>query len=250
MNQNDKFSYIAQNMDGQSIEQGLADGNGLALAINAELGLMAMAYAGHEQANPKQALEILLDDMQLNLPASENRDVNTDTVLATQCLAESYENINEFLLDTFARDGHSDQLRPVALAAIQFVNDKLSCAVVGDFCCLKFSDERINTLNDIYEVNLKGDSTLGSKSDFRVNMTQHGVKAGDFIMLTTLKVIHAVGEEHIRLTLSRFHDNLDMALRQINTRAAKRGLEQKPAMIIARAESPVVKKRGWLNKFR
>jgi hypothetical protein len=249
MNQLGDISYLAQTAEGQLLEQGITGSGHLALVIDSERGLIALAEGESESANPIQAIEILTDDMQLNLPSSEKLDDKTDTLQATQCLGESYENINEFLINNHAESDQHDQQKAVALAAIQFVNRKLGCAVVGEFSCLKFSGEKMVVMNELYEVNLKGDRALGLRTDFQMNMTEYMVESGDIILLTTLEVMQSVGEEHIRLTLTRFPDNLEMALRQINTRASRRGLQHKPVLILARIEEPVASKSGWLSRF-
>jgi len=249
MNQQEHFTYLAQTVTGHVFVDGVEVAETLAQAVYPQQGLMVMAEGCSVMADPQQVIEILIDDMKLNLPPLETRDASTDTELASRCLAESYENINEYLLDKPSGSSQPEQ-NCVALAAIQFVNNRLSCAVAGDYCCLSFGDDKIQTMNDIHDVNLKGDRALGLKTDFQMNITQHLISEGQIVLLAPLTLVQTVGEEHIRLTLSRFPDNLDMALRQINTRAAKRGMEAKPAIIIARVETALKSKPGWLNRLR
>ncbi len=249
MNQLEHFTYLAQTAEGEVFSDGMELSNQVGIAIDPEQGLLVLSQGCSDIANPQQVMEILMDDMKVNLPPLESRDGSSDTELASRCLAESYENINEYLLDS-PRANENPEKNCVALASIQLVNHRLSCAVVGDFCCLNYCAEKITTLNDIYDTHLRGDSALGLKTDFQMNITQHEILSGQVVFMAPLEVVQTVGEEHIRLTLSRFHDNLEMALRQINTRAAKRGLGSKPSLIFARVESSLKPKKGWLSRFR
>ena len=62
--------------------------------------------------------------------------------------------------------------------------------------------------------------------------------------------IDAIGIDYLRTTLSRFPDSIDMALRQIKTRASRNAASREPCIIIARVDELVAKKRGWLSKLR
>ncbi len=249
MNQLENLIYLAQTSGGQVFTEGMQVSDALAIAIDPEQGLLAMARGCSEHADPQKVIEILIDDMQVNLPPLESRDASTDTELASRCLTESYDNINEYLLGSVSGNNEPDE-SCVSLASIQFVNNRLSCAVVGEYCCLNFSEDKIITMNDIYDLNLRGDRALGLKMDFKMNVTQHPIRSEQIVFMAPLDVVQTIGEEHIRLTLGRFHDNFDMALRQINTRAAKRGLGCKPALIIARVEAYIEQNRGWLGRLR
>ena len=224
----DNLTVIAQNGDAEMITQGIAVATVGAVGLDLQQGLVVLAHNSEQnQDDARLAVEILLDDMQLNLPSVLQESESASA--ASGCLKESVDNINEYLLTKNAQQspeiGHSS----VSLIAIQFLKGQFSVLGTGDYNCLLLRQQKLSTLLDDVS---KQESLLGVRTEISVRNTNAWFKAGDVMVLLHPSVLDAVGEEFVRVTLSRFADNLDMAIRQMNTRVAHAGLSHRPQLII------------------
>lgn len=244
INMHDCVSIIAQNEEGVIIKQGLDLCPSSAIGINPQLGLVVLADATQgRQQEALKSVEILLDDMQLNLPAVLPGSYSAAT--ASSCLLESLNNINEYLYTLSQQDGSADKHSAVSLIAAQFLQHQCSVMAVGRYNCLLLHQDQLVDLDTVATNNLPGKDhsilTLTSEQDLH---------QGDILLLVASSVVALIGQEFIRVTLSRFRDNLDMVLRQINIRVARQGMPSKPAIIICKMLQSRDEERGWLAKWR
>lgn len=245
MKLNDRVTLFAQTKTGQITDEGIHSSGRELLGLSAELGLLVLAQG--YPASAQISLEILLDDMSLNQPAI---DVNSSQAgaEAALCLSESLDNINEYLnsqTDTQTDDLAAEQ-GGVAMAAIMLLGNQLSCVQLGVLCCLRYSAEQLQAVTKESAV----PDQLGQGQSIHPSILQHELVEGDIFILTTNKFVQEITLEFMRLTLSRFSDNLDMAMRQINTRALRNGLAQKPDIVLCRIDPISDSSKSWLGKLR
>jgi hypothetical protein len=226
----DNLTIIAQNGDGDMVTQGIAVSTSGAVGLDPQQGLAVLAQNGEQgQDEATLSIEILLDDMQLNLPSVLQESESASA--AGACLKESVENINEYLLSKKMQQSPVNSPVSVSLIALQFLKGQLSVLGIGDYGCLLCREQKLTSLLDSFS---KKDPLLGVQTLISVRNTNTWFKTGDVVVLLHNSVLDAIGEEFVRVTLSRFADNLDMAVRQMNTRAAREGVSQKPQLIICR----------------
>ena len=77
---------------------------------------------------------------------------------------------------------------------------------------------------------------LGSKEDVVVDLVEHGVKAGDFILLCSDGLNTMIEDETIASTISEHADDLDAALRALVDLANKNGGDDNVTAILVKVE--------------
>ena len=87
---------------------------------------------------------------------------------------------------------------------------------------------------------------LGRDTAFQAEACEQTLQEGDVLAMISRDAMTALGNEFLRLTMSRFSDNLEMAQRQINARAQHEGLPSKPEFILLRVDQ-VESARKWLG---
>lgn len=253
MNQQDQVTFIAQTAAGEVFKEGIKSTRFQTVALNPQLGLIVLAEGQSKNlaTTSDKVVEILLDDMQLNLSEIDQHTNTKPADSALHCLIESFSNINEYLLSDTTQSAILDDAEPeaVMLAAVHYSNQHISSCLTGHYALvLSASDDVADTTQSGYENSNKG-IQLGVNAEIEPVVSQMGVHPGVVLLFSSIEVIEAVGIDHIRITLNRFKDNLDMALRQINTRAAHNGMMQKPVLVIARIEAVENRKKGWFARI-
>ena len=224
------FSFLAQVETGQHFSDGLFEAAHAVCLIDNELGLGAIAVGPAETSGaPLKALQILQDDMRTNL---------AETPVA-EGLRESMTNIHEYLQNT---NGFADN-EGIGLVAVHASDQGLHVISSGGFGCWHVHDGKASDLcADSAHVR-----QLGCQQELTVQQAEHKPSVGDLVLLIGSSDWQRVGAEFMQLTLGRFSDNPEVALRQINTRLAHRAGRQTPPMLFARCESTAARKKGWLS---
>jgi len=243
----DHITVLAQLGDSRFTHSGIQQNDGVALGLDCESGLLVLARNKVDNGldSALKSVQILLDDMSVNLsrllPVARN-----SIKIVSLCLNESLQNINEYLLMNTVAYISGETATAVELAAIQLDKQKLVGFANGSMRCLRFSVDKLHNVTGE-----PGQRALGVEKSFQLGIVRQPQQEGDVLLLTTNEVLSTLQNDFIRLTLSRFSENLEMALRQINTRAAHQGLEQKPLLIVCRINQKSAQASGgWLNKLR
>ncbi|MBT3203809.1 MAG: hypothetical protein HN349_05780 [Gammaproteobacteria bacterium] len=246
MNLKDSISIVAQINNVQFTEKDIQFSSGEVVGINPELGLMVLAQGEcqAEDAAAYKSVEIMLDDMELNLKSTIN-DSSLSSSMVDRCISESLENINEYLYFQAERKAGLEKVDGVDLAVVQIQQNNISCCNVGSLSCLRFSGDELQVLGKDSAI----DDKLGIKTALQSTIVEKDFSEGDTLLLTSPDLVSQLGHDFIRVTLSRFNDNLEMALRQINTRALRHDFEQKPVIIICRRIHTMKQSRNWFNKM-
>ncbi len=230
-----RISIMAQLESGQIFSNGTQYSGTQVLSIEQDLGLatMALGYNLPDSTRAIEAVEILLDDIALNLDPGENRKVIlTSETLAMLCLRESVSNVNDYLASS-SRQGCPDiSIKTVGLATILFQDNQLNYIATNDICCCLFEGGELVSLDAL---SVKPDP-LGASTTLRLEVVSRKYFPGSSLLMLPAKDLEAVGQDFLRLTLSRFNDNMEMALRQIAVRIRRSGSRQDPALILCSAK--------------
>lgn len=245
MNAQEYLTIVAQTSDGLIITHGIGLSERSAVGIDPRLGLGVMAHNDtHSQDNVKKSVEILLDDMQVNLPSVLQESESASAVGA--CLRESLDNINEYLLSKHHMQDTPHVAGAMSLIALQFLHNQCSIIAVGDYQCYLLRQEKMSAM--LSEPTGKVIS-LGVDSIIQARKNDGWVKQDDKMLILPVPALKAIGEEFFRVTLTRFSENLDMAIRQLNTRAKHQGLKYKPPIMICHLGESEGRSRRWLEKL-
>jgi hypothetical protein len=249
MSTNNHLSIFTQLPDRQQVGEGIHLTPDYVIGTHNEPGLLAIAksQSAIDDSAAEKAIEILLDDMEVNLSATQTGlgRAKPDSFVK-QCVQESIDNINEYLHFQLVKNQLSAQDTHTSLALIQFFEGHFGYVVMGGFSCLLLRQGELKSLG------LASDSScsLGEKATFEKLAESIPAEPGDILVMAQKRDIHAIGMDYLRTTLSRFPDAIDTALRQINTRMAQNKTAYTPGIVLARVDSQVIKKRGWMDKLR
>ena len=235
----------------ENFSQGVFEAALYVAGIDPSLGLMAISssHPGGTEASPaRMAMEILLDDMRTNIPQfldeiadSKNSDQGVN------CLQESLNNINEYLYGQVGAQYDSTSVVATQLSAFQYLNGYLSYILGAGIKCLLLRNKELKELSNVYS-HLAG--ALGEKPLLESRVEDVALAKDDILFIASVGDISTIEEEFIRLTLSRFPENLHTALRQINTRASRKGMKDIPGIIVCRINQETGLKRGWIDKLK
>lgn len=243
---------IASQMPGQkNFSQGIYEGSVYVAGIDPSLGLMAISssHPGGIEASPaRMAMEILMDDMQTNIPQFVDESVESKkSARGVNCLQESLDNINEYLYGQVGVQYDSTSVTATQLSAFQYLNGCLSYILGAGIKCLLLNNNKLKELSNASS-HLSG--ALGEKQLFESRVEEEALAMGDILCIASVGDINIIGEDFIRLTLSRFPNNLDTALRQINTKAIRKGMKEIPGIILCRINQETGLNKGWMGKLK
>lgn len=249
MSTNLQLSIFSQLPDRQQVGEGVHITKEYVIGIHNDPGLLAIAKSQSAiyDSAAKKAIEILLDDMEVNLSATQTGLGRAKPGgFVKQCVQESLDNINEYLHFQLAKNQLSAQDAHASLALIQFFEGHFGYVIMSGFSCLLLRQGALTALG------LASDSScsLGENTNFEKIAESIPAQPGDIVVMAQKRDIHAIGMDYLRTTLLRFPDAIETALRQINTRVARDKTATEPGIMLARVDEQVIKKRGWMDKLR
>lgn len=247
MSTKDNLTIAAQMAGQKDLQPGIHENVEQVIGFDPGLGLIALSNSSlpDDTSPARMAIEILKDDMQTNIPQLE--DYFGDAGQAspgTNCLQESLENINEYLYDQTSSQFVSAQSATANVTALQYLNGHLSFIIGSGVKCLLFRNNKLKSISDHVS------RPLGGKPNYNSEVLHETMAFGDVLFLATIDDIKTMGEDFIRLTLSRFPENLDMVLRQLNTKLSRAGASRVPGIIACRINEETGLKKGWIGKLR
>ncbi len=250
MNQSYSLNILAQLNDDEPVTDGMSEHGSKILAINNTYSYFGLADDKDDSSgsSARLALEILQDDMQINLSSREYAQA-TDYekhVLATQCIQESFENINDYLI-TQGKSAAQNAKHGVALSVLQVTHGECSFIHADEHCCLHFREGKLKNLTQTDSA--AGDQTrLGVSEDIQIKVKEVSLASSDLLITCTHELLQCVSEEFLRVTVSRFLESPDMLLRQINSKAQRNGIQGKPLLIVVSIKMVDEKPKGWFGR--
>ncbi|MCP3850506.1 MAG: hypothetical protein GY694_09750, partial [Gammaproteobacteria bacterium] len=157
------------------------------------------------------------------------------------------DNINEYLYSQVGKQYDSTAEVATQLSAFQYLNGLLSYVLGAGIRAFILNNNKLKELSNEFS-HLSG--ALGEKPMFESRVESTALMEGDILFIASSGDINTIGEEFIRITLSRFPKDLEIALRQINTKVARKGVSQIPGIILCRLEQNTGPKRSWVEKLK
>ena len=247
MAEQDDLTIVAQMPDHKDLQPGIHENADQVIGLEPDLGLIAISTSplGTESSPARVAMGILMDDMQTNIPQIKSQMAdNGRASLGADCLQESLENINEYLYDQTASRFDTTQSTITNITALQYLNGHLSFVIASGEKCLLFRNNKLKSISDTVS------RPLGGKPNYNSKVLYEAMSLGDILFIAAIDDINTLETDFIRLTLSRFPENLDMVLRQLNTKISRTGARQIPSVVVCRINQETSLKRGWIGKLR
>ena len=240
------LTIVGQISGGSQIREGIHPSNHCVLSLNTSSGLMAIAKSNPDEEifAAQKASEIFLDDMLSNLPLIGSQSSGAS---AESCLKESFDNINDYLCQQIISGKLSDESGITELAAIHASDNQINFISMDAFSCLLCRQGKIVDLTKDADIAV---GALGQNSTYQAQVNTLAGEDGDLLFMANKADVEALSNEFIRMTLARFPGELNMALKQINTRANRTGLGRAPEILIGQFESHSQQKKSWFGKFR
>ncbi len=231
MGLSNRISIMAQLKNDQVFSHGTQHSGTQVLSVKQDLGLSVMAL-GYDHSNTvpaHEAVEILLDDIAINLDSKEKRKVLlTNESLARLCLRESIDNINDYLVSNQGQRDPSKSEKMVGLGAILLQDNQVNCIATNDIYCFIFEGNELLPLVAPFG----NPDPIGADSSFQAEVVSHDYSRGNILIMISAKDLNTLGLDFVRVTLSRFEGNMEMALRQISVRMRRNGSKRDPALIL------------------
>ena len=240
----EQLSYYIQAGDGHALSEGIISTELTATALDSAQGLMMLDFdqsSGFPDAALKGA-EIIMDDMAVNFDAKARTSaIHIARERAELSLTESFQNIHEYLQSTSVSTGQPPAA--LSLIALQFFAGQVCVCAQGEYEAMVFDGEHLKPLLDPYVTGY-----LGAASRKKPQFVHYELSLADMLLVMQKPDLKRVELRFLEMTVSRFSDNLEVAVRQINTRAKYQGIEYKPPLILARVDQPYkAVKKGWFN---
>ena len=247
MAEQDDLTIVAQMPDHKGLQPGIHESADQVIGLEPDLGLIAISTSplGIESSPARIVMEILMDDMQTNIPQLKSQMAdNGRASLGADCLQESLENINEYLYDQTASRFDTTQPANANITVLQYLNGHLSFVIGSGEKCLLFKNNKLESISDAIS------SPLGGKPNYNSKVLQTTMSLGDILFIAATDDINALEEDFIRMTLSRFPESLDTVLRQLNTKISRTSARQIPHIIVCRINQETDLKKSWIGKLR
>jgi len=239
---------IAAQMPGhKDLQPGIHESTDQVIGLAPDIGLIAVSTDPLKaQSSPARlAMDILIDDMQTNIPQLKSKMGDTGMASpGTDCLQESLENINDYLYDLTASRFDTTQSTIANITALQYLNGYLSFTIGSGMNCFLFKNNKLKSISDSVS------RPLGGKPNYNSKVQNKAMSSGDILFIAAIDDITMLGEDFIRLTLSRFPDNIDMVIRQLNTKISRTDTREMPSIIICRINQEYNLKKSWIGKLR
>lgn len=235
-----QIKFIGQSEMGDIVREGVLQSDRYVLNVDSSQGLIALGEGEVMRSElVMKSVEILQDDMKTNLATME--DQTGAASVASICLSESLANINEYLASKLSIEDQG-----VALAALQLMPDYFSVTCLGPLQCFAVHAGGFRHLPFAEAASAR----LGRTASIDVPPLRQSVTGGELVCITTAQDIASVGLDFMRLTLTRFTDNPDMILRQLNTRFNHEGIDRRPVLLLVSIGEPARSGRGWFARLR
>jgi len=240
---NSNVSFFVQIQKKRATTSGIYRSNKSVVCVDESTGLMSFSNTTNAESIDlaEKSIEILLDDIQLNQPSDKDIQQSSGKLSAVN-LNESIENINDYFF-TQNTEIQTDGAE-LSLAA---------CQVISNFC----SFIRVGPVNFFLYRNTKlqpaiksEDSlliSLGETAQIKADLSTIEVENGDIVVMASPGFFATKDIEHIRLTLLRFPNNLEIAARQIASKAQHKSISSDAVLSMMRINQVIAEKPHWFS---
>lgn len=244
------------------------------IGFDSALGLVVLAdgMGGHRGGEVASGLTVdsVINTVQQNLPPIEPGQTDPDSgySLESLCIQEAVEQANQ-LVYKMAEENSDHRGMGTTVVVLQFYNNTLSLAHIGDSRCYRIRKEKMEQMTKdhslLQELIDRGFYTaeeaknsmnknlvtraLGIDPVVTVDIQEDIVLKNDIYLLCSDGLTDLVEDEHICLTINRFSDNLEEAAKQLITKANQNGGKDNISVMLCKIKDDFSSKKGWFSKL-
>ena len=244
------------------------------IGFDSALGLVVLAdgMGGHRGGEVASGLTVdtVISTIQQKLPTIEPGQIDSDSgfSLESLCVQEAIESANQLVFKT--AEANSDHRgMGTTVVVLQFYNNTLSLAHIGDSRCYRIRNNKIEQLTKdhslLQELIDRGFYTaeeakksmnknlvtraLGIDPVVTVDVQEDIALKNDIYLLCSDGLTDLVEDEYIYLTIKRFSDNLEEAAKQLITKANQNGGKDNISVMLCRIIDDFSTKKGWFGRM-
>lgn len=244
------------------------------IGFDSALGLVVLAdgMGGHRGGEVASGLTVdtVINTVQQNLPPIESGQIDSDSgySLESLCILEAVEQANQLVYKT-AEKNPEHRGMGTTVVVLQFYNNTLSLAHIGDSRCYRVRKQKMDQLTKdhslLQELIDRGFYTveearksmnknlvtraLGIDPSVTVDLQEDIVLKNDIYLLCSDGLTDLVEDEYICLTINRFSDNLEEAAKQLITKANQSGGKDNISVMLCKVKDDFSNKHGWFSKL-
>ena len=244
------------------------------IGFDSALGLIVLAdgMGGHRGGEVASGLTVdaVISNVQQKLPAIEPGKIDPDSgfSLESLCVQEAIESANQLVYKT-AEANPDHRGMGTTIVVLQFYNNTLSLAHIGDSRCYRIRNNKLEQLTRdhslLQELIDRGFYTteeakksmnknlvtraLGIDPVVTVDLQEDIAMKNDIYMLCSDGLTDLVEDEYIHLTITRFSDNLEEAAKQLITKANQNGGKDNISVMLCRINEDFSTKKDWFNRL-
>ena len=246
-----------------------------AIGFDSALGLVVLAdgMGGHLGGEIASGLTVdkIIDTVQKNLLAIEPRQTDPDNGLSLEsiCIQEAVESANRLVFKT-AEDNPEYHGMGTTVVVLQFYNNTLTLAHIGDSRCYRFRRDKLEQITKDHSLNQElidrgfyrpeeakklmnknlVTRALGIEPLVTADIQEDIVIKGDIYLLCSDGLTDLVEDEYIYLTIKRFSDNPEEAAKQLIAKANKNGGKDNISVMLCQINQDFSTKSERRNSVR
>ncbi len=244
------------------------------IGFDSALGLIVLAdgMGGHRGGEIASGLTVdaIISTIQKKLPTIEPGQIDSDSGFSLEalCIQEAVESANQLVFKT-AEANPDHRGMGTTVVVLQFYNNTLSLAHIGDSRCYRVRNNKLDQLTKdhslLQELIDRGFYTaeeaknsmnknlvtraLGIDPVVTVDVQEDIALKNDIYLLCSDGLTDLVEDEYIYLTIKRFSDNLEEAAKQLITKANQNGGKDNISVMLCRIIDDFSTKKGWFGRM-
>lgn len=244
------------------------------IGYDSALGLVVLAdgMGGHRGGEIASSITVdtIIDKIQQQLPQILPGKIDAETGFSMEsiCLQNAVEFANKLVYET-AEANPEHKGMGTTVVALQFYNNTLSLAHIGDSRCYRLRADKLEQITKdhslLQELIDRGFYTpeearksmnrnlvtraLGIDSVVVTDIQEDVVLKNDIYLLCSDGLTDLVEDEDIYLTITRFSDNLEVAAKQLITKANQNGGKDNISVMLCSIDENFSIRKGWFTKM-
>jgi protein phosphatase len=244
------------------------------IGYDSALGLLVLAdgMGGHLGGEVASTLSVdsIIERVQQQLPSLSNGQLDPASgyALETICLQQAIQNANELI---YEQSNQNSDLRGMGttIVVMLFYDNRFSLAHIGDSRCYRYRGEKLEQITKdhslLQELIDRGFYTpeearhslnknlvtkaLGIDPTIVPDLQEEIVLKNDIYLLCSDGLTDLIEDEHIRLTIQQFSDNLEEAAKQLITKANQNGGKDNISVVLCRVDDDFSLSKSWFKKL-
>lgn len=233
------------------------------------LAILADGMGGHKggEVASSMTVDTILEMVNENI---NNSQLENESEFSDQsvCIKEAVEYANQLVYST--QEAHEEYRgMGTTIVVLIFYENQVSVAHIGDSRCYLFRDNNLEQVTKDHSLlqelidrgfytpeEAKNSSNknlvtraLGIDPSASPDVQENITKVGDLFLMCSDGLTDLVDDEFISLTLERFSDNLEVAAKQLITKANHNGGKDNISIVLCKINKDFSTKKGWFSKL-